>query len=489
MSYTLSISFSKSLFLAILLICGFACFAADDAITLQVLSAEELQVQVEDIQSTAQQYVNEPNIPQAVEEYRKIQKMVPTSAYALDAQDRVIRLYLKNGQPGDAKVALNQLKQNYSTQPEYVRKAHELGWEFRKKGDDATALQIYKDLKQQFPGHELGAKIQRSIIGTYLQKGDTANVAKAVEEMKTHFKNSPDYIHQVEYVSDRLTEKGLHGLAKGMCESLLEQYPGHDGEIWFLQKKIRAELGLGSEAVADAEVAVIHQKYANHKDYHDALSWTAYEYRTYGYYDKAITMYQDLYDKNPDKKVQLRCDEGIARCNVRLGNEPKVQEQIDRIYSNYTDNLSGVTFYMYGIGEEYYKMAQDAETTGDPNQLSTKYYGQAIEVWKRQLAELPAYYNANFVYYLAVSLARTGDYTQAINYYQQLVDQWPDYEEAWDAQHMIADCYEKLTASGRMDLKTAQEQSKAAYQKVIDNYATSPAVKVAQRKLAKMEQE
>lgn len=54
---------------------------------------------------------------------------------------------------------------------------------------------------------------------------------------------------------------------------------------------------------------------------------------------------------------------------------------------------------------------------------------------------------------------------------------------------MIADCYERMSRAGQITSKTARENSRLAYQKVIDNYAGSPAALIAQSKLAIMEQE
>ncbi|MBN1796106.1 MAG: tetratricopeptide repeat protein, partial [Sedimentisphaerales bacterium] len=76
---------------------------------------------------------------------------------ALKTQRKTVTMHLQRGQIEQAEAALAGLKQNYSSLPEYVKEVHELGWDFIKTGQYDTALQIYRDLQQQFPSHERAA--------------------------------------------------------------------------------------------------------------------------------------------------------------------------------------------------------------------------------------------------------------------------------------------------------------------------------------------
>lgn len=400
----------------------------------------------------------------------------PNDPLSMGIQIDQVTGYIKLNDMTRAKEELRQFWAGYRSKEGFAERAHSLGWDFLVRKDYNTALQIYGDLKTQFPDHERAPWFQRSIIQCYMGNGDKESLAAAVNELKTNYKNCDDYLNQMEITAGRLTDKEEYELAKEICDSLLQQYPDSARKIWFIQYKIRADLGKKDDTSADAAVALIHQQYAQNKDYHDALSWAAYEYRTYGYYDKAIAMYQDLYAKNPNDKVKLRCDEGIARSYLWLGNDTKVREQINRIYENYAaDNPEGVGFYMYAIGEQYYLMGQKAEREGDTVAAQAA-YTKAIDVWQDHLTRLPEQKGSECAYLSAIAFQQMNDYEQAIRHYQQVVEQWPHYERAWNAQYQIACCYDQMCNKGIISRAEAREMILPVCQRMEAFHSKSPAM-------------
>jgi tetratricopeptide (TPR) repeat protein len=365
---------------------------------------------------------------------------------------------------------------DFSGKPDFVRQAHELGWEFVIRKDYDTALGIYTALLEQFPDHERAAWFQRSVIQVYLEQGDQANLAQAVEEMKTNFQNHPDYVKQMEAVADRFMAKEQYDLANGIFEILQEQYPEHVRELWLLQKQIRSDLGRGDEAAADARLALIQRNFAGDTEYPDALSWTAYEYRKSGRYVKAIQLYQDLYAMNPESKVRLRCDEGIARAYVRLGDDAKVQEQVDRIYADYyTDNPSGVAFYVLAIGEEYYNHAQAAAGRGDEDSARAAYV-KSINLLEEAIPTLPEdRYRCMASYMIGLDYWYLEEWLPAAEAFLDAIQANPRFEFAGSMHRLVSGCYENLKLEGQIDNEEADPIIEWGYQTVFDRYPQNPA--------------
>ena len=357
---------------------------------------------------------------------KRIVSELPDDPYSMGVQFDQITGCMKLDNMDLAKDELTRFWELFQSQEEFVAKAHTLAWEFRKNDNDATALQIYNDVKKQFPRHDRLAKIQVSVIDTYLGGKDSAGVAAAVEEMKNNFHHCKDYVGQAERAVDHLSGEKYHELAVEVCRSLLNQYPDHDDKIYFLQKKIRSELALGFKASADSDLKIIKNKFSSDKKYYDGLSWVAYVYRSYGHYGDSIELYEALYSENPDKVVKLRCDEGIARCSIRLGNEEKAVAQIKKIQKNYKDNLPGMMFYLHGIGEEYYKMASYSirnETEKD----TSWYYQRAIDTWEEVDFDQLRPHDAVGAYYAwADSYRKLGNYKQSNLYLRKVVSDFND---------------------------------------------------------------
>ena len=76
-----------------------------------------------------------------------------------------------------------------------------------------------------------------------------------------------------------------------------------------------------------------------------------------------------------------------------------------------------------------------------------------------------------------------GDYQKGIDYYQQVVDNWPDYQFAWHAQFFVGMYYEKLRNSGRLPELEANPKIEQAYQAVVEKYPDSKSVPYSALKL------
>jgi tetratricopeptide (TPR) repeat protein len=99
-------------------------------------------------------------------------------------------------------------------------------------------------------------------------------------------------------------------------------------------------------------------------------------------------------------------------------------------------------------------------------------YAKALAVWQKIITELPVEptYTAHAYYFSAACYRRLGEYAEAIEYFQTVVNEWPGYQYAWSAQCLIGECYEKLRDSGGLSESEANPKIERTYQAVIENY-------------------
>jgi len=174
----------------------------------------------------------------------------------------------------------------------------------------------------------------------------------------------------------------------------------------------------------------------------------------------------------------------LARSNIFLGNEAAAEAMINELIADYNDQPD-LPRAVFKIGEEYYNKAFN--TKGDPNSPDAKpeeYYRKALAVWERIIKELPdpnSTIAAHAYYFSAVCYRRLGRCEKAIEYYQKIVDNWPDYEYAWNALFLIGRSYEDLKESGVISKSQADPKIKAAYEQLLEKYPDCPAAKIAQR--------
>jgi tetratricopeptide (TPR) repeat protein len=107
------------------------------------------------------------------------------------------------------------------------------------------------------------------------------------------------------------------------------------------------------------------------------------------------------------------------------------------------------------------------------NEQAEQAYRKAIAVWERMTQYLPlsadctprAYWCSAVVY--SQELA---EYTKGIEYYQHILDNWPDYKYAWHAQFLLGRYYEKLQKTGALPKSEAEAKIDGAYEAVIEEY-------------------
>ena len=85
---------------------------------------------------------------------------------------------------------------------------------------------------------------------------------------------------------------------------------------------------------------------------------------------------------------------------------------------------------------------------------------------------------------IAESYSRLGDHNQALVYYQELLNGYPDYENDWHVYFMMAGCYEKLARSGLITYDQADEQIASIYTYIVQQYPDCKAAPAANNWLA-----
>ncbi|KPL21578.1 MAG: hypothetical protein AMJ75_09695, partial [Phycisphaerae bacterium SM1_79] len=94
-----------------------------------------------------------------------------------------------------------------------------------------------------------------------------------------------------------------------------------------------------------------------------------------------------------------------------------------------------------------------------------------IAVWQRIITDLPpSFFTPQAYHFSAVCYRRMGKYEKAIELYQVVVDNWPNFQYAWVAHFRIAECYEKLESLGRIPTEDAAVQIRHACQQILTNY-------------------
>jgi tetratricopeptide (TPR) repeat protein len=238
---------------------------------------------------------------------------------------------------------------------------------------------------------------------------------------------------------------------------------------------------------AEAAVKKLLSEFSGNRYKPRAIHDTAWEYRKLGNYGRADELDQYVIDHWPADMQVMWAKMDMAKTDIGLGNDAAVQEAINNLIVDFNE-CPELPTAIFMLGEEYYNKAFN--TKGDPNSPDAKpeeYYRKALAIWERIIQKLPPSPTTPQAYWCSavVYSQELGEYQKGIEYYQHVVDTWPDYEYAWSAQFLIGRYYQRLRDTGGMPESEANSQFEHAYQAVLDNYPDSEAATQAALELGR----
>jgi tetratricopeptide (TPR) repeat protein len=400
-----------------------------------------------------------------------------------------------------AQSACDTLKTRYANQPTLPREIYTVAKEYVKTGQVDKAIELYQASVECPPSSDASFTVhnqwddpdmyriwsQKEIACCYADQGQDDKAILAVQKMLEQFgnrsiryTNQPSAMKEANCFLNYFIEKGESAKAAKFCNAILAKYPADPQLIWVEGAGIQIDLSSDKFDTAESRLRQFKTKYAGHPDYAEQMSWIGREYCRAGLYKRAAEVSEEVSELNPGRPVRMYCLVTQAKVQARLGDDAKVQESVNTILTNYNQSEDYPAGYLFGIGEEYYYVAEDATRAGDPNGVIAAYQ-KALDIWETgmQRLSLDSYHGPNFAYYSGIACQQMGKYEQAIIYYQRVVEKWPEYDKAWFAQYRIAKYCEELAKQNKVSLDVV----KAAYQLLKDKYPESVGAEVAVQKL------
>ncbi|MCK4787228.1 MAG: tetratricopeptide repeat protein, partial [Desulfobacteraceae bacterium] len=254
--------------------------------------------------------------------------------------------------------------------------------------------------------------------------------------------------------------------------------------IWI----IRNEIKLGGDPNVLAAVDELSADFADHPKLAGEVYALADDCCLLKRYEDARQLWQRVVDNYPDSNdvIVMKSRIGIIKADINLGDDPNVLADVNELIADYSD-YPRLPWAVFVLGEEYYNRALSDANEGLVAEARNNFQ-KTVVVWERIINELPASSWTPRIYYgSAVVLSQElGQYAKGIEYYQHIVDNWPDYKYAWHAQYFVGMYYERLLRAGGITESEANPLIEQAYTAVVENYPDSKSAPTAARNLGRI---
>lgn len=243
-------------------------------------------------------------------------------------------------------------------------------------------------------------------------------------------------------------ESGDYQQAELIYQNIITNYPGTDYALRARRDLTTLYIQWDRQSQAETAYEQFLAEFFDHNDIAEAIHGIADRYAQLEKYQKARELHQYVIENWPKTEAAMWSRAGLAICNIALDDDPNAQADVDWLIADFNDHPD-LPEAVFVIGEQYYNEAFRCENEGLDEQAEDS-FRKTIAIWERIITDLPASapYTARAYYFSAVCYRFLGEYENAIEYYQEIVDNWPLCPYGWDAKFMIGHCSEELSKSG-----------------------------------------
>ncbi len=410
----------------------------------------------------------------------------PESDYALLAQMDLAKHYVDRGAAA-AEAAVDKLLVDFSDSPLIARAVHDVAQHYRQSGKYEKANELYRHVIDNWPHSEHAMWSEVDLIKTNIALGRDSVVKVAVDQLLADFTNNTfiaQAVHDIAY-QHRLSRK--YEKANQLDQHVIDNWPESDYALLAQMDLAKYYVNRGDTA-AEAAVDKLLADFADNPLIARAIHDVAQHYSLSGRYEKANEHYQYVIDHWPQTEYAELSRIDLAETNVLslidTGDDTTTDAALDNLIADFTE-YPGLQESVFVIGEKYYNDAFRCEKEGKASQARENFQ-KALQTWEIIITELPESIVTGWAYNFAADCyRRAGQYEKAIEYYQKVVDVWPDYEYAWDALFRIGRNYETLIKSELMSKTKAIPKIRAVYQQLLEQYPDCKAARYARRWLSR----
>ena len=216
-------------------------------------------------------------------------------------------------------------------------------------------------------------------------------------------------------------------------------------------------------------------KYKDHPDYVKVINDTAFTFRKNKQYDKAVELYQQALSSNPDAERKLDAQAGMAKAYVHMDKSAEVDAIVRQIMTDYPE-AEKPGYHNFQIGEEYYFRAEEVGRNNDQEQIRLNFQ-RALDVWQKNIQEVPDVQHQCYAcFYTGMIFEKRKEYEKAIEYYDRVVNDFPDSGKVCAAHSLTAGIYYTQYQSKIISKAQAADEIQQINQIILSRWPDSPSL-------------
>ncbi len=433
-----------------------------------------------DLETTAADYLSTGLYAEAEQTYQTIIAEYPGTDNALFAQKDLAFLYITQGEDLQAVDAFEVMTADFADNPNLPYAIYQIANKYQGLQRHAEARDVYQYVAQNNPESEFGIRGQTWTAGSEIQLGNFAAADEAIETLKTNFSQSPLLFESIDALGYEYWRAGKPDKSKELYQYLLQNSSDNDllikGQVYMASCEVR----LGNYTAADEAIGQFLLEYPDQEQIAWVVYDLAYKYGSVQNYAKTREHYQSILSKWPNHERALDVQASLIAMDIR--------ENVFAVEPNEVDAESLADFVedaqmpltIFRVAEYAYdKKALLQEKEGNFEKADENLQ-RAIALWDELIIQYPDHELAAISYHMAGDCYhRLGQLDETQQYYQEILNNHPDYRYAWHVQFMIGRIYQEMEEADLISKTDADLLTQNAYEQMLELYPDCPAAKAA----------
>jgi tetratricopeptide (TPR) repeat protein len=374
----------------------------------------------------------------------------------------------------------------YSHDNDDVKKGiRELADFYRARKEYARAIHFYNSEIENSPEIKDPIAPYREAIYCYIDTNDIENANKLITEMNKNLSENTNLARANFDIANYFLKAGDSENALSLHEYNVKYYTDSLESLWSQAAIVWYHVRAGNEEQVSIEYAKMLDIYKDQKSLPKEVFQIGDIYLELGNSEKARSFYNQVLNEWSESEYVFNALAGIVKADIKDGYDEAAMIGIDGLITDYIERkeLPNTVFL---FGEDYWNLARAQRSKDNPatkfpamspmviSGKTIEYYTKAQNIWEKIIQNMPSSSMANKAYLFAAEACKiTGENEKAIEYFQTIVEKWPDDNMNSHCLNMIASIYQTLQNTGGLSQSEAESKIKKVYEHIASAYPDS----------------
>ncbi|MHC4215199.1 MAG: tetratricopeptide repeat protein, partial [Planctomycetota bacterium] len=264
-------------------------------------------------------------LEQAVAQYEQIVADHPGTDEALEAQEKLVGLYVKEKMGAEAEAAYEKLITDYASHTGMAKAVDHVADAYREQKDYDKALEIYQYMVDTYPQAEHAIDSQMGVARIKILQKDYAGGQEAVDKLISDYGSSKEIAKAIDNVGDAYRDAGKYVKALELYNWVVTNGSDVERAIGSQASVVKIYIEMDEYDKAKAETDELISRFGSDSAMAKGIDNIADSYRKARKFGRARELYQWVVENQPEADHAMQSQVSAVKVCIAMGDDPNTE--------------------------------------------------------------------------------------------------------------------------------------------------------------------